>query len=355
MNQRELPTISVGGRTLGVPKLTPKLIWVLFVALVLLMIASQFLVYIRPNEFAIKEVKLGNDRGIHEQVYGPGWVVAIPGVSRFHRMPSDIQVLDLSHRAEEQRWAGHRGEKSAHIQTSDGFFVDVDVSILYRISDPYKVVTSIGPGELFIDNGIIPRAEPFLKQSLGTLTTEEFYNSHLRTARAMEAREQLDKDVKPKGLHVEQVLVRYFEYSPEIQRNIEEKKLKDQQVFKNQSEKRAASQEAILKRVTQEGEARVSIKLQEGEAYITTRRADQELYSRKKHAEADLQVKLAEAFHTDLKNNALQGVGSDKMVGLKMAEVLGGVKVIVLPSDGTGGFNPMDLDKTMKFFGVEKK
>lgn len=324
------------------------------IALVLLFIITQVLIYIGPNEFAIKEVKLGTNRGIHRDVYTPGWVIQIPGMTRFHKLPSQVQVFDMSNSPQERETFGRRSEKAAHIQTSDGFYVDVDASILYRIEDPYKLVTTVGPGELYIDNGIIPRAEPVMKQALGTLTTEEFYNSHLRTARAEQAHKMLDAELDNKGLKIEQVLIRYFAYSPEIQKNIEAKKLKDQQVFKNQSEKKAASQEAVLKRVVQEGEAEVSVKLQEGEAYIVTKRAEQELYARKKRAEGDLQVKLAEAYKTELRNEALQAAGSDNMVGLKMAEVLDGLRVVILPSDGAAGMNPIDLEKNLRLFGVKK-
>ncbi|MGD9974665.1 MAG: hypothetical protein AB7S77_16515 [Desulfatirhabdiaceae bacterium] len=48
----------------------------------------------------------------------------------------------------------------------------VDVSMLYHIKDPYLVFTTIGPGKLYEDNGIIPKAEPALKETLGKLTTE---------------------------------------------------------------------------------------------------------------------------------------------------------------------------------------
>ena len=30
------------------------------------------------------------------------------------------------------------------MQTSDGYNVSVDITILYRVSDPYKVVTKVG-------------------------------------------------------------------------------------------------------------------------------------------------------------------------------------------------------------------
>ena len=40
------------------------------------------------------------------------------------------------------------------------------------------------------------------------------------------------------------------------------------------------------------------------------------------------------------------------MVGLKMAEALRGIQVIVLPSDGEGGTNPLDLNAMIKRFDV---
>jgi hypothetical protein len=56
-----------------------------------------------------------------------------------------------------------------------------------------------------------------------------------------------------KGIEVDQVLVRYFKYSPEIQKNIEEKKLQDQIFFTDQAAARAAKEEAELKKIVQEG------------------------------------------------------------------------------------------------------
>ncbi len=332
-----------------------KFIFALAIVFFIALLFMNVIIYVGPNQYGIKEVRIGVNRGIQKEVFKPGWHFALPGVSRFYLMPSDIQILDLASRPEERGSGAHRTERAAHIQTSDGFFVDTDVSILYRIVDPYKVLTMIGPGTLYVDNGVVPRAEPVLKQALGTLTTEEFYNSHLRTERVQEAKKLLEAEVTAKGIQIEQVLIRYFQYSPEIQRNIEEKKLKDQLVFKNQSEKRAATEEANLKKVVQEGEANVAIKLQEGDSYIVQKRAEQELYARKRRAEADLAVKLAEAYRTELKNTALQGIGSDYMVGLKMADVLSGVELLVLPSDGVAGVNPMNLNQTLKVFGVTSR
>jgi regulator of protease activity HflC (stomatin/prohibitin superfamily) len=265
----------------------------------------------------------------------------------------DIQVLELTNFPKTAALFS-RQEKAVHIQTSDGFFVDVDVSILYRIVDPYKVFTTIGPGSLYEDNGIIPKAEPVLKATLGELTTEEFYNSPLRVSKADAAKVMLNEELNQKGIQIEHVLVRYFRYSAEIQKNIEEKKLKDQLVFKNQAEARAAIEEAKLKKIQQEGKVTVSVELEKGKAYVTRKRAEKDLYVRKKKAEADLLVRLAEAEKVRLKNDALRGIGAERMVGLKMADAYQGLDVIVLPSDGPAGVNPLDLDNALRLFDIRK-
>ncbi len=346
-----------GRPQIKIPKINIKLsrsikLAILIVGIVVLAYNILF-IYVHPNEYGIKVVRLGPNRGVQKDVYTAGLNLVIPGLQQLHRLPRDMQVLELTnypHTASAQA----RKDRAAHIQTSDGFFVDVDVSILYRIEEPYKVFTQIGPGTLFEDNGIIPKAEPALKETLGKLTTEDFYNSPKRVAKTLEARQRLNEELNPKGIRVDHVLVRYFRYSQEIQKNIEEKKLKDQLVFTNQAAARAATEEAQLKKIIQEGRVAVEVELEKGRAYVTRKLAEKDLYVRTKKAEADLLVKLAEAEKVRLKNEALKGVGSERMVGLKMADVYKGLDLIVLPSDGPGGVNPLDLDNALELFDVRK-
>jgi regulator of protease activity HflC (stomatin/prohibitin superfamily) len=297
--------------------------------------------YIEPHELGIKQVKIGVGQGMKEKVYGPGLVFVKPFMDVIHRFPNHIQVLDLT------------GNNAANIQTSDGFFVDVEATVLYRISDPYLLIQELGTGQNYISQGIAPKAIPYLKESLGELTTEEFYNSHMRVEKAEQARDLLNTEMSSKGIEVEHVLVRYFEYSEEIQSNIEDKKLQDQLVFKNQSESRAATEFAQITKIKEEGEANVLVTLQEGEAYKVTKEAERDLYVRSKKAEADLLVQLAEAKSTELKNEAMRALGADRAVALEMAEVLAGLDVVILPVGGEGGMNPLDLTSMTKLFGVE--
>ncbi len=348
----------------------------LVVAAMLMFFLTNCLYYVRPNHFAIKQVNIGVRPGVRDKVYSSGFHVIAPfGVHLMHSFPRDIQAFEmnayLEHKAKDKQFnmqfsrsamqkSGTSGrglqiDKAAHIQTSDGFYVDVDVTVLYHISDPYKLITTIGPGRLYEDNGIVPKVEPTLKETLGEMTTEQFFQSPLRVKKAEEARALLNLELNSKGITVDHVLIRYFKYSDEIQKNIEEKKLKDQLVFTNQSKARAATEEAKVKKVREEGEVNVRIRMEEGRAYAVRKIAEKDLYTRKKHAEGDLLMKLAEARRTELVNNAYQQKGSDKLVGLRMADVLMGLDVIVLPSTGANGFNPLDLEKSLRLFGIAEE
>jgi regulator of protease activity HflC (stomatin/prohibitin superfamily) len=315
---------------------------------------NLFFVYVRPDEYGIKVARVGINRGVQKEIYQAGLAFVLPfGLQKIYRLPRGIQVLELTNFPETAATAA-RKDRAAHIQTSDGFFVDVDVSFLYHIKDPYLVFTTIGPGTLFEDNGIIPKAEPALKESLGKLTTEEFYNSPMRVQKTEEAKQRLNSELNLKGIEVDQVLVRYFIYSKEIQKNIEEKKLQDQMVFTNRAAARAAKEEAELKKIVQEGKVIAAVELEKGKAYVTRKMAEKDFYVRKIKAEADLLVKMAEAERVRLKNEALKGIGSERMVGLKMADAYKGLDIIILPSDGPDGVNPLNLDNALKLFDVRK-
>ena len=197
-----IPTVMDLKQKIKIPKLKIPFkgkfgLFIVILAIVVL-IYNSFLKYVEPNEYGIKQVKIGIKRGIQQKAYETGLHFVIPVMQKMHFLPRDIQVLELT-KFPNTASSYARQEKAAHIQTSDGFFVDVDVSILYHIADPYKVFTIIGPGSLFEDNGIIPKAEPALKETLGELTTEEFYNSLLRSEKADLAKVKLNEELEKKA------------------------------------------------------------------------------------------------------------------------------------------------------------
>ncbi len=318
-----------------------------------------FLDYVGPNEYGIMEVQMGVSRGIQPEVYPPGYTLVIPFAQILHKLPRAVQVLELTMNPDDgyETTAALSSDtvyhdRAAKIQTSDGFFVDVDVSIIYRIVDAHKAFLEYGSGRGYLTNGVLPRTEPVLKQALGELTTEEFYKAPMRTERTDQAQEMLNAELAIHGIQVEQVLVRYFKYTDRIQTNIEAKKLQDQLVFTNQSKRKAAEAEQKLSKVGAEGQMQVNVTLEEGKAYKVMKEAEKDLYVRSREAEADLLVELAEAEGTRMRNAVMQAPGADRYVAMEMAGLLNGLEFILLPSGGDASMIPLDLDKMLTILGV---
>ncbi|HEX5745469.1 MAG TPA: SPFH domain-containing protein [Archangium sp.] len=311
-------------------------------------------VYIRPYESGVKQVILGGEKGIRDTVYGPGLHWVTPGAERMHRFPTDLQLLEMADNpAEVGEGADHRVVRAIRIQTSEGYTVSADVTVLYRIENPYKVMTQIGPGRLYEDSAVIPRAEQVLRRTLGEMDADDFYKGDRRDKAVAQAQKLLVSELEPKGIRVTHVLLRQYRYDSRYQQAIEQRKIQDQSVFKNMAEAAAAQAEAEKNKIIAEGQAKVQVELSRGDAEVAKLRSEAELYRRTKAAEGDLVVKLAKAKGIELENAALRGAGSENMVGLKMADVLGGTQVIIVPTDGEAGVNPLDLNAALRRFDVK--
>jgi regulator of protease activity HflC (stomatin/prohibitin superfamily) len=313
--------------------------------------------YIRPDEFAVKQVDvtmplLTGAAGIHTNIYDTGVHWLTPGCEKFLVFPKSIRAVTLHSKSGQE--GGESGarfvryEDAAHIQTSDGFFINLDVSILYRIIDPYQVVHEFGAGVLYEQNGIVFQAEPTLKSVMGTLRPEDFFNAAERVAKQDEARDRFNDFLVPRGLKVEHVLIRYPRYHEAVQARIEARNIQEQTKLKNTEEARLAEALGTLNEAIQQGQASLSIKLTEGSNYVTRMTAQMEAYQRIKASEAQRVVAVAEAEKQRMVNQAYQGEGADRLVGLQWAKVLSGLDTIVLEAGGPNGFNPLDMQSLMK-------
>ncbi|SRR5579883_2694556 len=318
----------------------------------LYVLASACTTYVPPNMVGVRQVYYGSRAGIKKDLYWPGLHFVASGVERVHLFPHDLQLINFSDSPSEssQRM---RSAPSIKIQTSDGYNVQLDVTVLYRIQDPYTVFTEAGPGHAFEDRLVIPRADRILRKTLGELNSEEFYQGPRRIEKSQSAHAMLKDELAPFGIAVDAVLVRRYSYDERYQELIEGRKIKDQTVFLRQAEAKAAIEQRKRDTATAEGKANQDVELSRGEAEVKKLRAQADLYRRKKAAEGKLLVELAEAKGTQLENGALQGAGSENMVGLKMADALKGLKAVVLSSDGVAGLNPLDLASVLRKFEVK--
>ena len=308
-------------------------------------------VYVGPNEWALKQVTVGVNKGIGTTVYlaGVHWVT--PGTEHMLTFPTDLQVLTLTNDASE-RAVDSRQAPALNIQTSEGYTVTVDATVLYRIVDPFKVYKTVGPGRLYETSLAIPRSEQILRKRLGELDAEEFYNAAKRIQKAQLAMVDLNKEFEPAGLEVIHVFVRRYVYDERYQQAIEQRKIQDQSVFRNKAEAELATATAEKDRIVAAGQATVKVEIAKGDAEKSNLEAQAELYERTQRAEGQKDLDLAEAEGTRLEALAQQGQGSEYRVGLQMAETLRGTKVIVVPTDGESGTNPLDLKSALKRFDV---
>ena len=329
-----------------------KFLW-LFGSLLLVIVVSynSCTTYVNPYEAGVKQSKFG--KGIEERVYTTGLHYVGAGET-MHRFPTDLQVLELTDSTTESS-EDHRTTASINIQTSEGYNVRVDATILYRVKDPVRVMKALGPGRIFEDAAVIPRSAQALRRALGELDAEDFYRGQKRMDKQAQAQRTLTAELAEFGIEIVQVMIRRYTYDQRYQAAIEGRKIQDQSVFKNEAEAKAATATAAKNKIVAEGAAAVQIELARGEGEVKKLEAEAELYRRKKASEGDLLGKLAEAQGVELESAALRGIGSENLVGLKMADALKGTRVIVLPSDGEGGMNPLDLKAMLKRFDVQGK
>jgi len=311
----------------------------------------SFTVYVHPNELAVKQIYIGlpfgPEKGMQPEIYGPGIYFVLRGMETLHTFPRDLQILELNDNTVESSAVANHAP-SIRIQTSEGYQVTVDVTVTYRVVNPVQVINSVGPGRLYESQLVLPRADRYLRQTLGELNAEDFYEGSLRMAMAARARNMLAADLEKDGIQIWSVMVRHYQYDARYQEAIEQRKIQDQTVFKNRAEAHAASQEAEKNRVLAEGAATVAVEKERGDAQVRMIKSDGDLYFRSKVAEGDKLVALAEAEAIRLKNDALQAAGASNVVGLEMAEVLRGTRVIMVPTDGATGTNPLNLTSLMK-------
>src|SRR5436190_1287150 len=330
------------------------LLIVLFL-LLLVLIYATCTQYIEPDQFAVKQVDvpmplITGAAGIHTNVYETGIQWRLPGSEKFLIFPKSVRAITLHSKGKLPEEGGRfvHYEDAAHIQTSDGFFISLDVSILYRVINPYKAVIKFGAGSLYEQNGIVIQAETFLKSTMGTLHPEDFFSAAKRVAKQEETRDRFNEFLDPQGLHVEHVLIRYPKYHEAVQARIEARNIQEQTRQKNIEEATLAEALGALKEVEQQGQANLSIKLMEGSNYVTRLTAQMDSYRRKKASEANKVMALAEAERQRMVNEAYQGPGADRLIGLQWAKVLSGLDTIILESGGPNGFNPLDLDSLMR-------
>jgi regulator of protease activity HflC (stomatin/prohibitin superfamily) len=287
----------------------------LLLLLPLLFLRACLFTYVPPGQLGVRQVSYGPGKGLQKEPVSPGYRHEVAGYERVHTFPQDIQVVEFTNNPSEAA-AGHRQLPAIKVPTVDGYPVDVDVTVLYRVTDPFKVASKFGFGKVYEEAVVTRFTDPLVKQYLGELRAEQFYHE-ARLAQVKALKDDLSRRFASNGIELTDILIRQYDYPETFQALTEQKKIQDQSVLANRALTAQAEVQTRLNRVKAEGQNLMNVKTSEFNAQITGINAQKDLYERQKRAEADLLIKTAEANGTEAINRALEGAGSAKLLKLR--------------------------------------
>jgi len=308
---------------------------------------------VAPNQFGVEQNRLGSHVGVADRAYGPGLYFVGPGTT-MHAFSREIHVLEASYDREDalarartpavkeqvERYFQRRGEllggdtdrviEALNIQTSDGYAVLADVSLLYAITDPVKVARDFGWGTLYVDSFVVNTFRNGVLTTLGKMNAEAFYDEKIRIAHVAEAEVLLRERFRARGLEVERLLLRNYRYAPSYEKSLHDKKVAVQLTVKNERERLVNEEKAKLQRIESQGNATITIAESEVNAQISKVRAEAQLYASQQRARADREIKVAEAEAKRLTAGALAFSGSRYVVGLETAKMFDNIQGAVM-------------------------
>jgi regulator of protease activity HflC (stomatin/prohibitin superfamily) len=308
--------------------------------------------HVKPNEWGVEQARFGFKTGIIERKFGPGlWFV--PVGSTMYTFPREIHVLEASFDQDEARRKArggsvgdvdayfkkrdkvlgkdtHRVIEALNIQTSDGYAVTADVTLLYSLTDPVRIAKDFGWGTLYVDAFVVNTFRNGVLTTLGKLNAEAFYDEAARIAAIADAEKQLRTQFATRGFKVEKLLVRNYRFAESYEKSLQEKKVAVQLTEKNRKESLANEEKAKLQQIESKGNASITIAESGVEAQISKVKAEADLYSSQTRAKADKEVNLAMAEAKRLKADALTQGGGKYVVALETAKMFDNIEGAVM-------------------------
>jgi regulator of protease activity HflC (stomatin/prohibitin superfamily) len=310
---------------------------------------------VRPNEFGVEQRRIGIKMGIVDTPYQPGLYFLGPGTT-MHTFSREIHVLEASYDRDEAHAKAsalgggavgriddyfnerdqmlgattHRTIDAINVQTSDGYAVTADVTLLYTIKDPVKIAHDFGWGTAYIDLFVVNTFRNTVLGTLGKMDAESFYDEKERIDAIADAEKQLRERFAPNGFEVEMLLLRNFKYADNYEQALKNKKVAVQLAEKNRKELLVNEERAKLQQIDSKGNAAITIAESEVQAQIAKVRAEAGLYASKTQAKADTAVNIATAEAKRLKADALTQSGGRYVVALETAKMFDNIDAAVM-------------------------
>jgi len=191
----------------------------------LFLIVSSCVIVINPGEVGVA-VTLGNlDNNV--KYSGINFVLPI----------TDIVIFNAKTQVDTQQ---------ANVLTSDALTIATDASINYRI-DPASIISIYKTmGTEYKETVVDPTIRSVIRDAFATYDTKTLYSSG-RTNLSEEIEKRLSVDLKPRGIIIEDVLLRSAEPPASVKTAIEQKQQMEQEIQKKQFEVQKEQAEANRK------------------------------------------------------------------------------------------------------------
>jgi regulator of protease activity HflC (stomatin/prohibitin superfamily) len=322
-------------------------------AVVLVILDRACLARVETNAWGVEQRRFGFNTGIVERAYGPGLYFVGPGTT-MHTFAREIHVLEatndrldshgrasgpdgerkvedyFSRREKILGRTTHRVIEALNVQTSDGYAVSADVTLLYSIAEPVRIAREFGWGTLYVDSFVINTFRNGILATLGKMNAESFYNEAVRIAALKEAERFIRQRFAERGFRVEKLLLRNYKYADNYEKSLHDKKVAVQLTVKNRKEGLVNEEKAKLKQIESRGNGLITIADSEVNARISKIRAEAELYASQVRAKADKEVSFAAAEAKRLKADALTQTGGRYVVALETAKMFDNIQAAAM-------------------------
>lgn len=357
--QEKLDSGALKGRIIGLLKLA------VVVGAVLMIVAFFFGRIVLPGTMGVRQITLelpiGPKAGLATEGLPPGLHWNIPFYSKVYIVPQSIQILHL------HRKSNMSSEGAVEVQTTDGSSVLVDVSVLSRFFDSSgeieidgKKYNHGGPGDLLKElgastvewtNTLRRDAVDEIKRALGSLSTSEFYDPHLREKQLLEAKNKLGIKLAPYGIKIEDLLLRRYTYTEErIDQAIFAKNLQEAEERLNKAASALADARATVERTAAEMDAKIKTLDVEGQNKAKVVKSEADLYEAQRTADGDLLYAKAKAEVDRLRASILANTaGAENYVAREMAPLVSSLEGGIVSN-----IDPYDIDAWMKRFGFKE-
>ena len=120
----------------------------------LLFLRACFFTYVAPDQIGMRSIAFGPNKGLQKTLVRAGYRRQIAGYEKIQTFPRNIQLVDFTSEGSESA-GDHRTVGAINVPTVDGYPVAVDVTVIYRVADPFLVVSRFGFGRAYEDNVVI--------------------------------------------------------------------------------------------------------------------------------------------------------------------------------------------------------